>query len=191
MVKAYSQLEFCVSIISALINNHKYTSTLKPKLLKYKHSQHSQNGSASSSWYTPSSKHQPKLCFPEAHVCSSESKQVTNMFGVNKLLGNTDSIFDLKQLDLVTAKLLSVTLLKKISTMGLTLSFLCTVQWQTLTAVSRDPLMCLHFFFFCTSCSSFRAAVFFGSTLSRLFRSSTQALTSCRNDNGNFKLKEV
>lgn len=37
--------------------------------------------------------------------------------------------------------------------------------------------------FFCTSCSSFRAAMFFGSTLSRLFRSSTQALTSCRNDN--------
>lgn len=40
-----------------------------------------------------------------------------------------------------------------------------------------ESLMCPHFFF-CTSCSSFTAAVFFGSTLSRLFRSSTQALTS-------------
>lgn len=49
---------------------------------------------------------------------------------------------------------------------------------------SQEALMRCHFFF-CTSCSIFMAAMFFGSTLSRVFRSSTQALMSCRNDNKN------
>lgn len=36
-----------------------------------------------------------------------------------------------------------------------------------------------HFFFFWASCSSLSAAAFSGSTLRRLFKSSTQALTFC------------
>lgn len=65
---------------------------------------------------------------------------------------------------------------------------LCTQCSDRSLPPSPESLMRRHFFF-CTSCSSFRAAVFFDSTLSRLFRSSTQALMSCRNDDKNLELK--
>lgn len=142
------------------------------KLVTYKHS---------SSWRTFSSR-QPELRFPEA---SLETKLV---FVPARASGsNTCSAWRSFWETRARSSNQSGWIVPLLGCFP-PLPLLCTQCSGRSLPRSPGSLMC-HHFFFCTSCSSFRAAVFFGSTLSRLFRSSTQALMSCRNHNESLELK--
>ena len=112
------------------------------------------------------------------------SRRIKNGFRRKReLLGNAGQVSDLKRLNRVTVR--SAVFCRTDSSSKHPLPLLSVRSAVTDPYRRLQSPSCRAHFFFCTSCSIFRPAVLFGSTLSRLFRFSSQALMSCRNDNEN------